>query len=157
MLRSTLCATKMPCVQPSNSFCYREMSRQLNSWLLCIKFLVSFIWKTISSLFLYISLDVIALWILHSLRLIHRNVLVSKQIIYKSNLLHFQWVLFWKLSVLFMGVVTCCSIQSIVIMPWSCSNFSYADISVPRYVRVNTLKLDVDSALLELQKKYSVF
>ncbi|KAH1252656.1 putative 28S rRNA (cytosine-C(5))-methyltransferase [Glycine soja] len=30
------------------------------------------------------------------------------------------------------------------------------DISVPRYVRVNTLKLDVDSALLELQKKYSV-
>lgn len=67
--------------------------------------------------FLYISLDVIALWILHSLRLIHRNVLVSKQIIYKSNLLHFQWVLFWKLSVLFMGVVTCCSIQSIVIMP----------------------------------------
>ncbi|TKY74880.1 28S rRNA (cytosine-C(5))-methyltransferase [Spatholobus suberectus] len=30
------------------------------------------------------------------------------------------------------------------------------DVSVPRYVRVNTLKLDVDSALLELQKKYSV-
>ncbi|KAJ1423410.1 SAM-dependent methyltransferase RsmB/NOP2-type [Sesbania bispinosa] len=30
------------------------------------------------------------------------------------------------------------------------------DVSVPRYVRVNTLKMDVDSALLELREKYSV-
>ncbi|XP_020204710.1 probable 28S rRNA (cytosine-C(5))-methyltransferase isoform X1 [Cajanus cajan] len=30
------------------------------------------------------------------------------------------------------------------------------DVSVPRYVRVNTLKLDVDSAFLELKKQYSV-
>ncbi|CAL0305759.1 unnamed protein product [Lupinus luteus] len=30
------------------------------------------------------------------------------------------------------------------------------DVSLPRYVRVNTLKLDVDSALLELREKYSV-
>ncbi|XP_020963657.1 probable 28S rRNA (cytosine-C(5))-methyltransferase [Arachis ipaensis] len=30
------------------------------------------------------------------------------------------------------------------------------DVSLPRYVRVNTLKLDVDSALLELKEKYSV-
>ncbi|XP_027354300.1 probable 28S rRNA (cytosine-C(5))-methyltransferase isoform X1 [Abrus precatorius] len=30
------------------------------------------------------------------------------------------------------------------------------DVSVPRYVRVNTLKLDVDSAFHELQEKYSV-
>jgi len=42
---------------------------------------------------------------------------------------------------------------------WNCyilNKCSYADVSVPRYVRVNTLKLDVDSALLELQKNYSV-
>ena len=31
------------------------------------------------------------------------------------------------------------------------------DVSLPRYVRVNTLKLDVDSALLELSKKYTVW
>ncbi|XP_058781099.1 25S rRNA (cytosine-C(5))-methyltransferase NSUN5-like isoform X3 [Vicia villosa] len=30
------------------------------------------------------------------------------------------------------------------------------DVSLPRNVRVNTLKMDVDSALVELQKKYSV-
>ncbi|OIV97697.1 hypothetical protein TanjilG_12454 [Lupinus angustifolius] len=30
------------------------------------------------------------------------------------------------------------------------------DVSLPRYVRVNTLKLDVDSALLQLREKYSV-
>ncbi|XP_028777336.1 probable 28S rRNA (cytosine-C(5))-methyltransferase isoform X2 [Neltuma alba] len=34
--------------------------------------------------------------------------------------------------------------------------YEVPDISLPRYVRVNTLKLDVDSALLELSKKYTV-
>ncbi|KAI9097947.1 hypothetical protein K1719_025718 [Acacia pycnantha] len=34
--------------------------------------------------------------------------------------------------------------------------YEVPDISVPRYVRVNTLKLDVDSTLLELSKKYAV-
>ncbi|KAK4274550.1 hypothetical protein QN277_017753 [Acacia crassicarpa] len=34
--------------------------------------------------------------------------------------------------------------------------YEVPDISVPRYVRVNTLKLDVDSALLALSKKYTV-
>ncbi|KAI4316491.1 hypothetical protein L6164_024471 [Bauhinia variegata] len=34
--------------------------------------------------------------------------------------------------------------------------YEVPDVSVPRYVRVNTLKLDTDSALCELGKKYSV-
>ncbi|XP_057432245.1 25S rRNA (cytosine-C(5))-methyltransferase NSUN5 [Lotus japonicus] len=36
------------------------------------------------------------------------------------------------------------------------AQYHVPEISVPRYVRVNTLKLDVESALLELREKYSV-
>lgn len=43
-----------------------------------------------------------------------------------------------------------------MIITSSSSKFSYADVSIPRYVRVNTLKMDVDSALRELRENYMV-
>lgn len=99
--------------------------------------------------------------------LLQRNVKTVKQLIAlhqvpgqfhsKHNIFPFFYILHLILLLCSWVVVTCCFIQSIVIMTWSCSNSSCADVSVPRYVRVNTLKLDVDSALLELQKNYSVF
>lgn len=146
MRRSFSCATKKPCVQLLNSFCQREMWRQLNSWFLCMKFLVSetsfllfsFIWRCLWIL----RWCVVMIWF-HGIYFICNYF----EIWYIFDGCTFGSYHFYEL------LACCCS----VIMTLNRSKLSDADVSLPRYVRVNTLKLDVDSVLLELQEKYSVF
>jgi len=112
----------MPCVQLLNSFCYREMWRLLNSWLLCTKFQVIFhIFRFLCMLLVLIVCEIGA---------------------FNSWCAAMFWFRSW------------CFINDG--FDYIFNGCSYADVSVPRYVRVNTLKLDVDSALLELRKNYSV-